>query len=69
MLKKIVSITYLVSVATSVINLPLSAIFLIFKLCGSSGMSWIDCCIPIIIVLCILPLLLISKFLLDTKGV
>lgn len=68
MLKRIISIIYIVALLTTVVCVPLSAIFIIVKLCGASAMSWLACCMPVIVVLAILPLLLISKFLLDQKG-
>lgn len=68
MLKRIISIIYIVALFATVVCVPLSAIFIIVKLCGASAMSWLACCMPVIVVLAILPLLLISKFLLDQKG-
>lgn len=68
MLKRIISIIYIVALLVTVVCVPLSAIFIIVKLCGASAMSWLACCMPVIVVLAILPLLLISKFLLDQKG-
>lgn len=68
MLKRIISIVYIVALLATVVCVPLSAIFIIVKLCGASAMSWLACCMPVIVVLAILPLLLISKFLLDQKG-
>lgn len=68
MLKRIISIIYIVALLVTVVCVPLSAIFIIVKLCGASAMSWLACCMPAIVVLAILPLLLISKFLLDQKG-
>ena len=68
MLKRIISIIYIVALLVTVVCVPLSAIFIIVKLCGASAMSWLACCMPVIVVLAILPLLLISKFLLDRKG-
>lgn len=68
MLKRVISIIYIVALLATVVCVPLSAIFTIVKLCGASAMSWLACCMPVIVVLAILPLLLISKFLLDQKG-
>ncbi len=68
MLKHIISIIYIVALLATVVCIPLSAIFIIVKLCGASTMSWLACCMPAIVVLAILPLLLISKLLLDQKG-
>lgn len=69
MIRRIISIIYICSLLAAVICTPLSGIFIILKLCGASAMSWLACCMPVIVVLAILPLLLISKFLIDQKEV
>ena len=66
-LQKIISASYLTTLLINIVCLPLSAIFVIFKLCGASAMSWISCFIPVVIVLSILPIMLVSKFLIDGK--
>ena len=67
MAKKIINLTYIVCLIISVICMPLSAIFIIYKLCGATAMSWIACCTPAIIALAIIPIILISKFLIDGR--
>lgn len=66
-LPKVISATYLATLLIDIVCLPLTAIFIIFKLCGASAMSWIGCFIPVIIVLAILPITIIAKLLLDEK--
>lgn len=66
-LRTVISIVYLVTQINNIVCLPLSAIFLIFKLCGVSSMSWIGCLIPIVIVLAVMPLTIISKLIIDEK--
>ena len=66
-LRAVISIVYLATQIINIVCLPLSAIFLIFRLCGASAMSWIGCFIPVIIVLAILPITIIAKLLLDEK--
>jgi len=67
MAKKIINLTYIICLLISIICAPLSAIFIICKLCGASAMSWIACCIPVIIALATMPITVISKFLIDGR--
>jgi hypothetical protein len=68
-MKKIINVAYIVCMFVSVVCVPLSAIFVICKLCAASAMSWLGCCIPLIITLALLPITLIAKFLIDGRGV
>lgn len=66
--KAIISATYIFTLLIDVFCLPLSAIFIIFKLCDTSSMSWIGCFIPVIIVLFLTPVTVISKLIIDEKA-
>ena len=65
MLKKIISAIYVVTLLVIVVCVPLSAIFVICKLCGATPLSWLGACVPFIIALAVLPLFILSKILLD----
>lgn len=67
MAKRVISVIYIVALLITLFCTPLSAIFVIIKLCGATTMSWLACCMPIIVVLAVLPLLIIAKILLDQK--
>lgn len=66
-LRAVISIVYLATQIINIVCLPLSAIFLIFKLCDVSMMSWIGCFVPVVIVLAVMPLTIISKLIIDEK--
>ncbi len=68
MLRKIINLLYITTLLIAIICLPLSAIFVVCKLCAATSMSWFGCCLPLIITLAIAPVLIISKFLIDTRG-
>ena len=69
MLKKIISAIFLIALLVCVICVPLSAILIICKLCAATSLSWIGCCVPVIIALSFLPFLILTKLLLDgQKG-
>lgn len=65
MFNKIISATYIVTLLITIICLPMSAIMLICKLCGTTALSWIGCCVPLIIALSVLPIFIIAKILID----
>lgn len=65
MLKKIISAIYVVTLLVIVVCVPLSAIFVICKLCGATPLSWLGACVPFMIALAVLPLFILSKILLD----
>ena len=44
-----------------------SAIFIICKLCAATSLSWIACCIPLLIALAVLPLLIITKAIINAS--
>ncbi len=65
MFNKIISATYIVTLLIMIICLPMSAIMLICKLCAATALSWIGCCVPLIIALSVLPIFIIAKILID----
>ena len=65
MLKKIISAIYVVTLLVIVVCVPLSAIFVVCKLCGATPLSWLGACVPFMIALAVLPLFILSKILLD----
>lgn len=66
-IQKVISAVYLSALLINTVCLPLSAIFVIFKLCGASAMSWLGCFIPIVVILALSPVTLISKLIIDGK--
>lgn len=65
MLKKIISAIYVVTLLVIVVCVPLSAIFVVCKLCGATPLSWLGACVPFLIALAVLPCFILSKILLD----
>ena len=65
MFNKIISATYIVTLLIMIICLPMSAIMLICKFCSATALSWIGCCVPLIIALSVLPIFIIAKILID----
>ncbi len=65
MLKKIISAIYVVTLLVIVVCVPLSAIFVVCKLCGATPLSWNGACVPLLIALAVLPCFILSKILLD----
>ena len=65
MLKKIISAIYVVTLLVIVVCVPLSAIFVVCKLCGATPISWLGACVPLIIALAVLPCFILSNILLD----
>ena len=65
MLKKIISAIYVVTLIVIVVCVPLSAIFVVCKLCGATPLSWLGACVPLLIALAVLPCFILSKILLD----
>lgn len=64
-IKAIISAIYLIVAAICTICLQISAIMIIFKLCGETMLSWINCCTPIIITIILAPIIFITKSLID----
>lgn len=50
-MKKIISAIYVIGCLLCTVCTPLSAIFIICKLCAATSLSWIACCIPLLIAL------------------
>lgn len=70
MFKKAINIAYLILSVIMIFCVPLSGIFLIVRICGASEMSWIGCCIPLIIAIAIFPFWVVCKTLInDETGV
>lgn len=65
MLKKIISAIYVVTLLVIVVCVPLSAIFVVCKLCGATPLSWFGACVPLLIAFAVLPCFILSKILLD----
>ena len=65
MLKKIISTIYIIAMLVIVFCVPLSAIFVVCKLCAATPISWLGACVPLIIALAVLPCFILSKILLD----
>lgn len=65
MLKKILSAIYIIGVLIFAICIPLSAIFVICKLCAATPLAWIACCTPLLAALAYSPIWIIAKITLD----
>ena len=61
MLKKIISAVYLVSLLLCLVGLPTSAILLTLKLCAATRLSWLSCCIPLIVVFAVFPFVIVGR--------
>lgn len=59
--KAIISLIYLLCVTVCTICLQISAIMIICKLCNVTSIAWINCCVPVIIIVLIAPVILITK--------
>ena len=46
-MKKVISAIYVIGCLLCTVCTPLSAIFIICKLCAATSLSWIACCIPL----------------------
>lgn len=64
-MKKTIAAIFIITCLLCIFCVPLSAIFIICKLCDATSISWIGCCVPLIIALSILPFLIISKIIID----
>lgn len=64
---RIIGLLYIIALVVCVVCVPLSAILIICKLCAESALSWIGCCVPLIIALAFTPILIITKLLLDAR--
>jgi len=67
MLKSAINIAYLILSAVMLFCVPLSAIFLIIRVCGASAMLWINCCIPLIIAVAVSPFWVIARTLINNE--
>jgi hypothetical protein len=65
MLKKALSAIYIIGILVFAVCVPLSAIFVICKLCDATPLAWITCCAPFLAALAYLPLWIIAKITLD----
>lgn len=68
MLKKALSAIYIVALLVIVICTPLSAIFIVCKLCDATPLSWLGACVPLMIAIAFLPPFILSKIMLDLSG-
>lgn len=59
--KTVTSAIYILVAVICTVCLQTSAIMIIFKLCGATMQSWINCCVPIIIAIILAPTLFITK--------
>ena len=62
---KILSAIYIIGILVFAFCVPLSAIFVICKLCAATSLSWIACCAPFLAALAYSPLWIIAKITLD----
>ncbi len=69
MLKRICSVIYILAFFVIVICVPMSAIMLIFKACAATPLSWLGCCVPLIVAIAFLPFFAITKAVLNDKEV
>ena len=67
MLKKALSAIYIIGILVFAVCVPLSAIFVICKLCGATPLAWIACCAPFLAALAYSPLWIIAKITLDAE--
>lgn len=68
MLKKVISAIYIVALLVIVLCTPLSAIFIVCKLCGATPLSWLGACVPLLVAIAALPFMILSKILLDAGN-
>lgn len=59
----IASAVYIIAVLVAVFCVPISAIMIVCKLCAATALSWIGCCIPLIIALAVSPIIAIGKII------
>ena len=64
-MKRIIGFLYIIALVIGVVCVPFSAILIICKLCAATAISWIGCCVPLIVALAFTPILIITKLLLD----
>lgn len=67
MLKRICSIIFLITALVLIGCFQLSGIMLICKVCGATSISWIGCCIPLIIAIVIFPLFGFTRVIVTDK--
>ena len=67
MSKVIISLLYIVLLVVIVLCLPLPAILLVCKACGACAVSWLGCCVPLLIALAAAPIFVFCKLILDVK--
>ena len=65
MLKKVISAIYIAALLVIVVCTPLSAIFIVCKLCAATPLSWLGACVPLLVAIAALPFMILSKILLD----
>lgn len=66
-MQKVISILYIASLLIFVVCVPMSAIMIIYKLCVITTLSWLGCCVPLMVAIAATPLLIITKLLLDLR--
>ena len=65
MLKKIISTIYIIAMLVIVFCVPLSAIFVVCKLCAATPLSWLGACVPLLVAIAAVPPFILTKILLD----
>ncbi len=68
MLKKVISAIYIAALLVIVVCTPLSAIFIVCKLCAATPLSWLGACVPLLVAIAALPFMILSKILLDAEN-
>ncbi len=68
MLKKVISAIYIAALLVIVVCTPLSAIFIVCKLCAATPLSWLGACVPLLVAIAALPFMILSKILLDAGS-
>ncbi len=68
MLKKVISAIYIAALLVIVVCTPLSAIFIVCKLCAATSLSWLGACVPLLVAIAALPFMILSKILLDAGN-
>ena len=66
-MQKVISVLYIASLLICVVCVPMSAIMIIYKLCVTTTLSWLGCCVPLMVAFAATPLLIITKLLLDLR--
>ena len=62
---RIIGLLYIIALVICVVCVPLSAILIICKLCAATAISWIGCCVPLIVALAVTRIVIITKLVRD----